>query len=95
MNPHTLGVVLLRAVLPGGAGLLLGLAYFEALERTVTALTGGNGWFLAVPLTLVRIAAIALALATAARYGAMPLIAAFAGFLLARVIALRLARTSA
>jgi N-ATPase, AtpR subunit len=95
MNPHTLSLMLMHTVLAGSAGLILGLAYFEALKRTVAALTGGSGWLVAVPLTLLRVAAIALALAAAARYGATPLIAAFAGFLLARGIALRLARIGA
>lgn len=95
MNPHTLSMMLVHAVLPGTAGLILGLAYFETLKRTVTALTSGTVWRVAVPLTLLRVAAIALALAAAARYGATPLLAAFAGFLVARAIAVHLARINA
>ncbi len=76
------------------AGLVFGLLYFLALRRTAILFASGRGWFAPVALTLGRIGAAALFLALAARLGATVLLAAFAGFLLARAVALRAAGRS-
>lgn len=74
------------------AGFAAGLAYFASLRRTATLLAAGRGWPGALSLTLARFAAAALFLAFAASLGAISLLAAFGGFLLARAVAVRAAR---
>ena len=69
-------------------GLLLGAAYFAALWRTSGLLFAGGGRAMPAILTLGRFAAAVLVLAAATRCGAMPLLTAFFGFLIARGIAL-------
>lgn len=76
----------------GLAGFVFGLLYFAAVQRTTSLFAAGRGWLVPVALTIARIAAAATFLALAARLGAAPLLAAFAGFLLARAAALRAAR---
>lgn len=78
-----------------GAGLVLGVGYFAALWRTVARLAGGSPWLVPVTLTLGRIGGAVLFLGVAARFGASDLLAAFAGVLVARLIAVRLVRGSA
>ena len=73
-------------------GFLFGLGYFIALRRTVDVFVGGQRRLLPMVLTLSRVAAAILLLGVAARFGALPLLAAFAGFLLARALALRAVR---
>ncbi|HLY58870.1 MAG TPA: ATP synthase subunit I [Stellaceae bacterium] len=75
-------------------GIAFGLAYFGAVRRTAALLAAHGSWPLAAGLTLCRILAAALLFALAARQGAVALLAAFAGFLLARMIALRSATRS-
>ena len=75
-----------------GAGLLLGLAYFATLWRTVALLAGGSSWLAPLALTVVRLAGVAGLLAAAVRWGAPDLLACFAGIVVARLIAVRLAR---
>lgn len=77
------------------AGLILGFAYFVALRRTISLFVGGRGWFGPVVLTVGRLAVMAVALTVAARLGAMPLLAAFVGFLAARFVAVRAVRMAA
>jgi F1F0 ATPase subunit 2 len=77
------------------AGILLGLAYFACLRLTAEQFAAGAGWAQPFLLTLARLAGAAAALALAARWGALPLLAGFAGFLLSRGIALRRARSIA
>ena len=74
------------------SGLFFGLGYFIVLQRTAGLLVGGRGRLLPVALTLGRIAAAILFLGLAARFGALPLLTAFVGFLLARALALRAAK---
>lgn len=74
------------------AGVAVGLIYFAALQRTVAQFAAGRGWAGPVTLTLGRIGGVVVFLAAAAKFGALALIAAFLGFLLARAIALRAAR---
>lgn len=71
------------------AGVAFGLCYFAALRLSIAALAGGRGRLRAAALTLGRVGAAILFLWGAATQGAVPLLAAFAGFLLARAAALR------
>lgn len=81
----------LVALLPamGTAGLLFGLLYFAALRRAVAFDAATRGRLLPVALAALRFAAAAIFLLCAARLGALSLLAAFFGFLVARMIALR------
>jgi len=92
MTGSTLTSTLVLALIAALAGLAFGLVYFQALRRTVDLFAGGCGWLGPVGLTLARIAGAAVFLTFLARFGAIPLLAGFLGFLLARMIALRLAR---
>jgi hypothetical protein len=83
-----------RAALSGAAGFGLGLLYFAALRLSVAAFTGGRGWIVPMVLTGARIGGIALALGIAAKFGAVPLLSAFLGFLIARGVSLRQSRVS-
>jgi len=74
------------------AGFVLGLVYFAALERTVILFVSGRGWLGPLAFTLGRMAAAVIFLGLAAKFGgALSLLAAFMGFLLARSVALRAA----
>jgi F1F0 ATPase subunit 2 len=70
-------------------GLLTGLLYFRALHRTVALVAWTRGGVRPAILTLARFAGAIAVLTLLARPGAASLLAGFAGFLLARVIALR------
>ena len=70
-------------------GLMLGVAYFATLRRTADLFAIGQGRSMPVALTLARLVGATLFLATAARFGALPLLSAFLGFLVARGLALR------
>ncbi len=74
------------------AGLMFGLLYFAILKRSVALIVDDKGWFKPLALTLGRIAAVVVLLLPAAKLGAAPLLAAFIGFLLARVLALHAER---
>ncbi len=76
----------------GLLGLTFGLVYFRGLHRTADLLVGGHSWLRPACLTLARLLGAILGLAFIARLGALPLLASFLGFLLARMIALRSAR---
>ncbi len=76
----------------GLAGFVFGLLYFAAVQRTATLFAAGSGWLAPAALTIGRIAAAATLLSLAAKLGAASLLAAFAAFILARVVALRAAR---
>ncbi len=73
------------------AGFGFGFLYFAALHRTAILFASQRGWLFPVALTLLRIGAAAGFLTLAAKLGAAPLLSAFAGFLLARTLALRIA----
>jgi hypothetical protein len=77
-----------------GVGLVAGLIYFSILRRTAVLLSSGQDRFTALVLTLARIALAGVVLVSAARMGPVPLLAAFAGFLWARALALHSARKS-
>lgn len=91
MNDGTLSSTLALAAM-AFAGLALGLMYFRALRRTVDLFAGGRGWLGPAGLTLARIAGAVIVLTFMARLGAMPLLAGFLGFLLARAVSLRTQR---
>ena len=74
------------------AGIGFGRLYFAALRRTAVLYAAGQRGLAPAALTLGRIAAAVLGFALAVRFGALPLLAAFAGFLAARTLALRGAR---
>ena len=73
------------------AGLVFGRVYFAALRRSVERYAAGGGRLVPAGLTLARLAGALLFLGLAARVGALPLLAAFLGFLLARSLALGMA----
>ncbi len=76
------------------AGLLLGCVQFAALRRTVELYRAGR-YLAPSALTLSRLAGAIVFFGLAARLGALPLLSAFLGFLLARRLALRAARRPA
>ena len=77
------------------AGLAFGLAYFAVLRRTIDLYGAAGNRLMPAALTLGRVAGAILFLGFAARLGALPLLAVFGGFLLARSLALRAVRTAA
>lgn len=83
------GPALAFAAATAAGGLVLGLGYFMALQWTADLYGSGRSRIAAGLLTIGRIAAIVLFLVLAARFGALPLLTAFLGFLVARGIALR------
>jgi len=74
------------------AGFVLGMAYFASLRRGVCFSVERRAWRGYMPSALIRIAAAALFFTLAVRWGAPALLAAFAGFLVARHLAVRAAR---
>jgi F1F0 ATPase subunit 2 len=89
MNATALAPVLGKMAVAVPAGLALGVAYFAALRRTTDLYAAGRGWTIPASLTLGRLVAAAGFFALAANFGAMPLLAVFSGFLIARGLALR------
>ena len=77
------------------AGLAVGLVHFAALWWTTELYSAGRGQLAAGALTLGRIAGTIVFFGLAARLGALPMLASFFGFLLARTLALRAARRTA
>ncbi len=74
------------------AGFVLGIAYFASLRRGVRLSVERRAWWGYGPSALIRIAAAALFFTLAVRWGAPALLAALAGFLVARHLAVRAAR---
>lgn len=72
-------------------GTVLGHLYFIAVRRTAQ-LFGTAGWRLPLVLTVGRLLAVAAAFSAVAQFGAVPLLAAFLGFLTARHLSLRRCR---
>jgi F1-F0 ATPase (N-ATPase) AtpR subunit len=70
------------------AGLAFGFIYFDMLRRTVNFYSSRHSWFWPTVLTFGRIAGAAILFSCAAKSGAVPLLAACLGFLLARAAAL-------
>ena len=88
---HSLALALVAAT----AGLAFGLAYFAVLRRTSDLYGTGGSRLVPAALTLGRVAGAMLFFGFAARLGALPLLAVFGGFLLARLLALRAVRATA
>jgi hypothetical protein len=80
----------LSLLLIGVAGLALGLLHFNLLRRTIDALDAG--WRRPALFGLARIIGTLLLFGLVSRLGGPALLAAFAGFLAARSLALRRAR---
>ena len=74
------------------AGFGVGLAYFASLRRGVAELVQSTDLRVVLAMFVFRLVLVLLLLVTAVRLGAMPLLAAFTGFLLARTFALRRSR---
>jgi len=74
------------------AGFGFGVAYFAVLRRSVELYRAGDARLVPIALTLGRIAGAILFFGLAVRFGALPLLAALLGFLLARPLALRAPR---
>lgn len=90
----TLGPVF-AAALWAALGLALGHVHFRGLARTTQAYVGSGVQARTVLLHTIRILITAGALFLVARQGAAPLLAASAGFLVARAAAVRAARRQA
>jgi hypothetical protein len=76
-------------------GLAFGCAYFAVLRRAVDLYITGHGLLVPAILTVGRLATAILFLGVAARIGALPLLSAFLGFLVARLFALLSTRRAA
>jgi hypothetical protein len=77
------------------AGFGFGFGYFAALRRSVEFYHGGGGRLIPIALTFGRVAGAILFFGLAVRFGALPLLAALLGFILARALALRAVRGTA
>lgn len=82
------GLAILAALAVGFAG---GLAHFALLARNAALYLRPRGLWPAIGLQLARLALTGALLVGAARFGAMPLLAAALGLFLARPVAIRLA----
>jgi F1F0 ATPase subunit 2 len=91
MTPMTL----LAIALFGGIGLALGLAHFYGLRRDTRAYLAHGVRVAAVAAHAARLLATAAAFVFIARSGAISLLAALAGFVVARLVAVAQARRSA
>jgi F1F0 ATPase subunit 2 len=78
---------LLALVLSSGIGLVLGLAHFDGLRRDTRRYLARGMSPGAVAAHAGRLLATAAVLVLVARSGAIPLVAALAGFLVARFVA--------
>ena len=68
-----------------GAGLMLGLVHFLGLRVSTHLFLEDGANLRAIGLHLLRVAATVVAFSLIAQAGALPLLAAFAGFLFARI----------
>ena len=91
MSHHLLATLALASGM-ALAGIAFGLAYFTALRSSVDLYCAGGSRLGLTALMVGRIGAAALLLGLPVALGALPLLAAFVGFLIARVMALRMAR---
>lgn len=93
MSAHDTLASLWPAVpLLAAAGFALGSGYFGMLHHCARLLAAHRGWPRSILLTLARIAAATLFFTFAVRWGLPALLAAFAGFLAARQLAVHPAR---
>ncbi|MGO9673003.1 MAG: ATP synthase subunit I [Methylocella sp.] len=95
MTPETFIPIFFPAVAMGAIGFAFGLAYFAALRRTVSLYVARRRWFAALALTLGRTGAAIIIFVLAAKLGVAALLATFAGFLVARIVTLRVQRRAA
>ena len=93
--PQTLAGIWPTAALLATAGLAVGVAYFGSLRRSVRLSIERHAWWCYLLTALTRIVAAALFFTLAVHRGAPALLAAFAGFLVARLLAVRAARRHA
>jgi hypothetical protein len=105
-TPASIAIPALAALF-AAAGLVLGYGYFLSLRRTIDRQAIRGAWLRSLLWSLLRMAAAALFFVvlvrwggaalgeTARRWTAAPLLAAFAGFLVARQLAVRSARRAA
>lgn len=89
---QTLASLWLTAPLLATAGLVVGVAYFGSLRRSVSLSVERHAWWRYMSAALTRIVAAALFFTLDVHWGAPALLAAFAGFLAARLLAVRAAR---
>jgi F1F0 ATPase subunit 2 len=80
-----------HTVLGFAFGALLGAAYFQSLWWNVQLITSGSAWR-AIGLHLLRFCVLTGSLYAASRYGAVTLISAVFGIIVARSLVLRRAR---
>lgn len=92
MSAHDALAILRPAVPFSAAGFLLGAGYFASLRRGVRLSIVSRSWLQYALRAMARIAAAALFFMFAVRWGAPALLAAFAGFLASRHLAVRKAR---
>jgi hypothetical protein len=95
MNPNAIVDALVTAVPALALGAAAGWAHFRMLRLAVECFVAGRGWRRAVVLSLGRFCAAGLMFWTAAQFGALPLLAAFLGFLVARRLAVAAAKEAA
>ncbi len=76
------------------AGMLTGLLYFRLLGRAVERWVAGDGAAVQLVLLVVRLGLAAIAFGLLVQAGALALLLALAGFLLARHLLLRPAETA-
>lgn len=84
-----LATLLAAAAAFAAAGFLLGAGYFASLRREVRLAVARRGWSSYMLSALARIAAATLFFVFAVRWGVPSLLAAFAGFVAARQLAVR------
>jgi len=83
----SLTVVTLHSVASAIVGFAFGLLYFAMLRRGVRLFITGESWRRGLSLTLGRLAFALVFLVLVTRLGPLALVIAFAGFLVARVVA--------
>lgn len=89
MTEATAADILLEAALFAALGLAAGLAFFTALRLNVGLYVSGGSVLLPAAFHVGRMAALAVALLLVVQCGAVALLAALAGLLVARAIVLR------
>ena len=95
MNGEDLTVTVLVGALALAFGATFGLAYFRLMQGTVAALASHSSWTRPIAFTMGRVAGAVAVFALLAYLGAVPLLAGFGGFLVARKIYVGAARGAA
>lgn len=89
MSPPRFSENLLLMASAGASGVIFGRGYFVLLRRWVAGFAARGAASRSGASAVARIAAAVAFFTLAAHYGAVALLSAFAGFLLARTLALR------